>query len=755
MDRGAICPMDLKLQHYKPTEDITVIAVDGEIDVGSGVQLRAYYLKLLDQGSHRFILDLRETTLMDSTGLAVILGLIKRTLARRKSVELPVALIINARRINWIIQSTGLDQVLPECPDIDTAITLMYTARFLLGRQRRAERLSKVDWFYSRIHVSNPGIADSIRSQLLALMDAFGIRLVYQIPSDTARSVCEIVVRISDNISSSSLAEQLTILYDVVRQHVHGSSGIKLGGPPDAAAAELITSLETVRKYIIQIGSVVLIKTNDGPSIRNLSDTELEQYESVPDLFRNPDAASTELQHLLQPETADSRRFILLLGSNWSGDAIANKVKATGLMIRRKAFYSQPRDWQRITPLLQDPRAIAIIAKLTRPNYRMIASAEYSSVTNQLFEALGTAQHVVFVQESIILPKKGKKFGSLEYSAPDVAGTEWVSPSSSPSAADIYAVAQLFRRHNINVVPFETQQELASLAVSFLEEIESNLLFRVYMPSGRLYASEAGKLISLFQEWLSSVGGRRIRQDGYKTAAGQVFEFFGDGSVQPGEIYSQFGIFAEFLADCKDRSISAASSLMKAGLGRTAAESMVMRYSKEVKRLELDVRQELEVKMLAIRHSLELELAELGGEFELPWPEIDRLVESIVPKVTSLLSIVPTVSSAREPLHPVTVNLNHQVINGIHGTVIQNVEGTVHLGPSVKDVIDIIRQYGDSRAAELETAIYELEDPDARPSVRLRARQKLKAFLFQLGDKVEQVGFAVLESYLQSKILKP
>jgi len=62
-------------------------------------------------------------------------------------------------------------------------------------------------------------------------------------------------------------------------------------------------------------------------------------------------------------------------------------------------------------------------------------------------------------------------------------------------------------------------------------------------------------------------------------------------------------------------------------------------------------------------------------------------------------------------------------------------------------------QFGGTGAAALESAVYEFEDPDARPADRLGAKQKLKAFILQLGGKVEDVALHLLERYLETKIL--
>lgn len=100
-----------------------------------------------------------------------------------------------------------------------------------------------------------------------------------------------------------------------------------------------------------------------------------------------------------------------------------------------------------------------------------------------------------------------------------------------------------------------------------------------------------------------------------------------------------------------------------------------------------------------------------------------------------------------------TLNISQNIVNAVHGTVVQSVYGTANLGASAKELLDLISRFGEADAAELESAVYEIEDSDARPADRLGARQKLKAFLFKLGGQAEDVALHLLERYLETKIL--
>ncbi|GAA3301815.1 hypothetical protein GCM10020295_45960 [Streptomyces cinereospinus] len=92
----------------------------------------------------------------------------------------------------------------------------------------------------------------------------------------------------------------------------------------------------------------------------------------------------------------------------------------------------------------------------------------------------------------------------------------------------------------MEVTPYKTNAELSVLTASFIDDHEKNLLFRVYVPASRLYATEADRLINLFHEWLSRTGNHPVRQDGYRTPSGQVYEFYGDDSLTPASLQVNF-----------------------------------------------------------------------------------------------------------------------------------------------------------------------------------------------------------------------
>jgi anti-sigma B factor antagonist len=87
--------------------DCAVLRVRGEIDVYTAPQLREHAIKLLADGARHITADLREVDFLDSTGLGVLVGSLKRVREQGGSLTLVTA----ADRILTIFRLTGLDRV--------------------------------------------------------------------------------------------------------------------------------------------------------------------------------------------------------------------------------------------------------------------------------------------------------------------------------------------------------------------------------------------------------------------------------------------------------------------------------------------------------------------------------------------------------------------------------------------------------------------------------------------------------------------
>ncbi len=221
------------------------------------------------------------------------------------------------------------------------------------------------------------------------------------------------------------------------------------------------------------------------------------------------------------------------------------------------------------------------------------------------------------------------------------------------------------------------------------DDNQTNLLLRVYIPSERLYAAEADRMLSLFRDWLITTRGSGIRQAGYRTASGQMYEFFADVPAVKADLREDFNSFSNFLTLCSTDPSAAAEMLAPMELGRTTSVEFVARFGREVRRLQIDLAHERERRILTIRHSLENELIERGVEPRaVTSAQLNALIESFVPGPSAADSLALLAAlQLGQTILPVAFNINQQFINAVESTVIQNVRGTVHLGPKAKELV--------------------------------------------------------------------
>ena len=109
--------VDLKLGHYA-TDGIEVIDVQGEIDMYTAPRLRELLIDLVSTGSYQLVVNLDKVGFLDSTGLGVLVGGLKRVRARDGLLDL----VCTQQRILKILTITVLTEVFGIYETVDQAI---------------------------------------------------------------------------------------------------------------------------------------------------------------------------------------------------------------------------------------------------------------------------------------------------------------------------------------------------------------------------------------------------------------------------------------------------------------------------------------------------------------------------------------------------------------------------------------------------------------------------------------------------------
>jgi anti-sigma B factor antagonist len=110
-------PVDLSLS-TRTQGDRTIVEVGGEIDVYTAPRLREQLVDLVADGTYHLVVDMERVDFLDSTGLGVLVGGLKRVRAHDGSLRL----VCTQERILKIFRITGLTKVFPIHATVDEAV---------------------------------------------------------------------------------------------------------------------------------------------------------------------------------------------------------------------------------------------------------------------------------------------------------------------------------------------------------------------------------------------------------------------------------------------------------------------------------------------------------------------------------------------------------------------------------------------------------------------------------------------------------
>jgi anti-sigma B factor antagonist len=96
----------------------TVVEVGGEIDVYTAPKLRETIVSLVDEGQYHLVVDLEQVEFLDSTGLGVLVGGLKRVRTHDGSLSL----VCTQERLLKIFRITGLTKVFDIHADVQSAL---------------------------------------------------------------------------------------------------------------------------------------------------------------------------------------------------------------------------------------------------------------------------------------------------------------------------------------------------------------------------------------------------------------------------------------------------------------------------------------------------------------------------------------------------------------------------------------------------------------------------------------------------------
>ncbi len=110
--------MDLGIEVDEARQPFVVVAVRGEVDIATAPKLREKLVELASQGAQKVVVDLEGVDFLDSTGLGVLIGGMKRL----RGLDGDLTLVCTQPRILKVFEITGLNRAFTIHETVDAAV---------------------------------------------------------------------------------------------------------------------------------------------------------------------------------------------------------------------------------------------------------------------------------------------------------------------------------------------------------------------------------------------------------------------------------------------------------------------------------------------------------------------------------------------------------------------------------------------------------------------------------------------------------
>ena len=98
--------------------DWSVLTVGGEIDIATAPRLREQLISLVNDQQYHLVIDMEGVEFIDSTGLGVLIGALKRVRAHDGDLQV----VLTDSRILKVFEITQLDTIFQIHPTLDSVV---------------------------------------------------------------------------------------------------------------------------------------------------------------------------------------------------------------------------------------------------------------------------------------------------------------------------------------------------------------------------------------------------------------------------------------------------------------------------------------------------------------------------------------------------------------------------------------------------------------------------------------------------------
>ncbi|MEH1009547.1 hypothetical protein VDP25_17545 [Winogradskyella sp. ECml5-4] len=444
---------------------------------------------------------------------------------------------------------------------------------------------------------------------------------------------------------------------------------------------------------------------------------------------------------------------------------ITTTLQTNGYYRKLKILSSSVKNWESICEFLEEDveNEIIIIAKFTEHTLFRMCIPEYKDVVERLFALLKERKHIIFIykdnlvgnfsyfqsvdiKESVFEVDEEDDY--IYYSQTGLENFLNFHNVDESESDYLNRVIALIKRINLELtaLPYEKLIDVEISGQNFIENIAEGLLFRIYVPNDRIWSSEFDKFITLFRDYASNVANEELKITQNRTDLGIVCSLYSvNKDISESEINDLYKEFTAFMDLCSSNPKEAEKLINELDISVPKKQSILKKYVKESQRLLLDIKQEREIKIISIKHKLQSELQ----EYELS-KDVLEYIESAVPSSNSTKNL----TFGNQTIQNQTILVNPQIINKVDGIVTNELNGNINFSPEEQLLNKLIEKFSNnlSEATELQTSLYELKDNGSSQEKKRGAWQKLYGFLGKVGDKVGDVGVALLTKYLEQQV---
>lgn len=449
----------------------------------------------------------------------------------------------------------------------------------------------------------------------------------------------------------------------------------------------------------------------------------------------------------------------MVLGT-FSHEGLSAKIEGLGFGFVNRNLRSGPKNWAAIAKqmraLIDEDRLPIAFLYLSSPALLHFADPIYDGVRSELLEAMERTKALVFVFEDalrgVVKPfpweveesdYEGDAFDWRPRVYPAASRADWLERNQANIQRAMNLLTELATRR-IDLLPFRTRSDVTIRMYEALDDAQSGVFLRLYVPHGRYQSEQFEDFLTLFTRFLREAEGREFSVDVERTASGTAYLFKGRGEASGlDDLRAATARFDHFLATARTDAKAAERQLIAAGTSAHEASLVVAKYVRAGNRLVLDSRHEFERRLLVLRQEMEAEVLEMNQNALLP-----QLADQ---PPSAMFSIIGNTGQ-------VSIALGQGAISRPSILAAESiVSGAVAYSDQDRAILARIGELEDQlRKASLRSDLDRLKDASVAPDVRRTAVQRLKGFVYEtgrfVGRKADEIGTHALIAYLDTLI---